>query len=148
MRSLGLDIGDKRIGVAVSDPTGMLARPLLVLEREEDSTAVAAILKLVEEYDVRVIIAGLPRSMDGSLGSQAEKVRQFVEKLPAVSGVPVEYRDERLTTEAAKDLLKARGRKKVRFVEKGAYDAAAAAVILQTYLNETSPLSYPVVDHD
>jgi putative holliday junction resolvase len=143
MRSLGLDIGDRRTGVALSDPLGILASPLTVFELKGDVEDIAFILKLVQQYSVEKIIVGLPQSMDGSLGTQADKVKVFGEKLRLQSPVPVEYRDERLTTVTAKRMLIESGKKKNTKNKKGEYDAAAAAVILQAYLNETHPLEYP-----
>ena len=144
MRSLGLDIGDKRIGVAVSDPLGMLARPLLVLENSGKESTVAEILKLVEQYQAEHIIVGLPLAMDGGMGLQAEKIKVLAEKLRLKTQVPLEYRDERGTTAEAKSILEDSGKKKKgSFVKKGSYDAIAAAVILQSYLNEVQPLIYP-----
>jgi putative holliday junction resolvase len=148
LRSLGLDVGDRRIGVAVSDPLGILASPLRVLERSTESTDIAIILQIVKEQQVEMIIVGWPRSLDGHSGPQAEKVRQFFEQLKAVSIVPIEMRDERLTTVMAKNMLESSRKKKNRPLKKGAYDAAAAAVILQSYLNETRPISYPAPDFD
>jgi putative holliday junction resolvase len=146
LRSLGLDVGDRRIGIAVSDPLGMLARPLSVLERVEDAADIQTLLALVKEQQAEMIIVGLPLSMNGSLGTQAQNVQNFAEKLKSTSPVPLEYRDERLTTVAAKNIVEAGKKKKERFVKKGAYDAAAAAVILQTYLDEARPVSYPELD--
>jgi putative holliday junction resolvase len=143
MRSLGLDIGDKRIGVALSDPLGILASPLLVFEHKDDDADIAAILKMVQSYQVEHIIVGLPQSMDGSMGSQAEKVKLFTDKLREFSPVPVDYRDERLTTVTAKRLFQEAGVKRSPKNRKGEYDAAAAAVILQSFLNEARPLEYP-----
>ena len=142
MRSLGLDLGDKRIGVALSDPLGILASPLLVFEHKDDETDIAFILELVKQHSVECVIVGLPQSMSGSIGPQAEKALLFAEKLKKQSAVPVELRDERLTTVTAKRLLEEAGAKKFTR-KKGEYDAAAAAVILQTYLNETRPLEFP-----
>jgi putative holliday junction resolvase len=143
MRTLGLDVGDRRTGVALSDPLGMLASPLLVFELKDEASDIAFILKLVEEHQVEKIIVGLPQSMDGSMGTQAEKVKVFGEKLRQQSPVPVEYRDERLTTVTAKRMLIESGRKKINKSKKGEFDAAAAAIILQSYLNEARPLVYP-----
>jgi putative holliday junction resolvase len=143
MRSLGLDVGDRRIGVALSDPLGILASPLLVIEREKENADLAAIVKLVKKNGVEMIIVGLPQSMDGSLGAQAEKVKAFAEKLKEQSPVPVEFRDERLTTVVAKRMLEEAGIKKSARNKRIEYDAAAAAIILQSYLNETRPLEYP-----
>jgi putative holliday junction resolvase len=146
LRSLGLDVGDRRIGIAVSDPLGMLARPFSVLERRADMADIAVILDLVKEKQVGIIIVGLPVSINGSLGTQVEKVRRFAEQLRSATAIPLEYRDESYSTLTAKDLLESRGKKKKGFVKKGEYDAAAAAVILQSYLNESCPVSFPSVE--
>jgi putative holliday junction resolvase len=146
MRVLGLDVGDRRTGVALSDPLGMLASPLLVFELKNGVEDIAFILKLVEQYQVEKIIIGLPQSMDGSIGSQAEKVKIFSEKLRHTCPVPIEYRDERLTTVTAKRMLMESGNKKYTKKKKVECDAAAAAVILQSYLNEARPLEYPSED--
>jgi putative Holliday junction resolvase len=142
MRSLGLDIGDKRIGVALSDALGMLARPLVVIERQDDEKDVAAILALVKEHSAQQIIAGLPRTLAGAIGPQAAKVQAFAQILSSKSAVPVQLRDERLSTVSAKRLLQEGGRKKPPG-GKGRFDAAAAAVILQGYLDENQPLPAP-----
>ena len=135
MRSLGLDIGDKRIGVALSDPGGILASPFTILDRRSDAADVAAIIDIVSQQQVEQIVVGLPRSMDGSIGMQAEKVKSFAQKLCSRTEVPVEFRDERLTTVSARRLMQSVGRKKTH---KGARDdAIAAALILQGYLEET-----------
>jgi putative Holliday junction resolvase len=135
MRCLGLDIGDRRIGVALSDPEGILASPLTIIERTEDSQALAAIIEIINKQDAGQVIVGLPRSLDGTLGGQAEKVREFAQKLAGQIKVPLEYRDERLTTVMARRLKRASGGKKTR--EKARYDAQAAALILQGYLDES-----------
>ena len=135
MRSLGLDIGDKRIGVALSDPEGILASPFTIIDRQDDAADVAAILNIVNQQQVKQIIVGLPYSMDGSIGTQAEKVKSFTEQLSSRAEVPVEFRDERLTTVAAGRLMRSVGKKKSR--EKTRDDAIAAALILQGYLDET-----------
>ncbi len=146
MRSLGLDIGDKRIGVALSDPLGILASPLLVFEHKDDASDIQTVLQLVKQYQVEFIIVGLPQSMNGTIGPQAEKVKSFTEKLKQQSPIPVEYRDERLTTVSAKRLLQEAGTKRLTKGKKIEYDAAAAAIILQSFLNEARPLEYPPVD--
>ena len=133
MRSLGLDIGDKRIGVALSDPQGIIASPFTTIECSEETTDVAAIVGIVEQKGVEQIIVGLPRSMDGSIGEQAEKVKAFTEELRRQTKVPAEFRDERLSTVSAKRLMREgkRGR------GKAGDDAVAAAIILQAYLDES-----------
>ncbi len=134
MRSLGLDIGDKRIGVALSDPEGILASPFTIINRRDESLDIEAIADIVSQKQVEQIVVGLPRSMDGSLGKQAEKVKAFTRKLCSHTEVPVEYRDERLTTVLAERLMQAVGTKKTR--KKARHDAQAAAIILQGYLDE------------
>ncbi len=133
MRSMGLDIGDRRIGVALSDPGGILASPFTIIERSELRQEFEAIADIVKQQDVAQVIVGLPRSMDGTIGGQVHKVQDFVQELCRYIDVPVEFRDERLTTVSAKRMMKSgsrKGHKRVR------YDAVAAAIILQSYLEE------------
>ncbi len=123
--------------MALSDPTGVLASPLTILNRKDERLDIEAIVNIVGQYQVGRIIVGLPRSLDGSLGSQAEKVKAFTQKLCSYTRTPVEFRDERLTTVAAKRLLHAGSTKKTRKGRgKVRDDAAAAALILQGYLDE------------
>ncbi|MDP6042993.1 MAG: Holliday junction resolvase RuvX [Dehalococcoidales bacterium] len=131
MRSMGLDIGDRRIGVALGDPLGIMASPLTIIECLDESTDIAAIINLIGQHQVRRVIVGLPISMDGSLGQQAGKVKTFVQELCRHTEVPVEFRDERLSTVSARRLARAAG--KTRSVR---HDAVAAALILQGYLDE------------
>ena len=133
-RSLGLDIGDRRIGVALGDPGGILASPFTIIDRSDDSQAIEAIISIINQHQVEQIVVGWPRSMDGSTGKQAEKVKDFVQRLRSYTEVPVEFRDERLTTVSAKRLMQAANTKKTRRRAKD--DAIAAALILQGYLDE------------
>ena len=130
-RILGLDIGDKRIGVALSDPQGILASPFTIISRRNEAADIQAITDIVSLHQVERVIAGLPRSMDGSLGGQAEKVKAFVESLLSQTRTPVEFRDERLSTVSARRLIRDAKNKKVKHD-----DAIAAAIILQCYLDE------------
>ena len=131
-RSLGLDIGDKRIGVALSDPEGILASPLTIIDCCGEETDLKTIVDIIVQNKVGKVIAGLPRSMDGSLGKQAEKVKAFIEELRKHTDVPVTFRDERLTTVSAKRLMQ--GVRKTN--KKTRHDDIAAALILQSYLDE------------
>jgi len=131
---MGLDIGEKRIGVALSDPGGILASPFTIIERVDPEQDAEKIARIASEYEVGQIIAGLPLSMAGTIGDQARKVQEFVEGLSRRVGIPVEYRDERLSSVSAKRLMPRRSGRRGR--EKPRYDAAAAAVILQSYLEE------------
>ncbi len=133
MRSLALDVGDKRIGVALSDPLGILASPLTIIDRADDRTDIAAILEIIEKNQVELVIVGLPLSLDGTLGSQAEKVKNFTEKLRLSTSVPIEYRDERLSTVTARQLMRS-----AKKDSKARDDAMAAMVILQSYLDEAA----------
>lgn len=133
MRYLGLDIGDRWIGVALSDPSAKLASPLTILKRSDDITDIEAIISITEQHDVGLVVVGLPRMLDGSLGIQAQKVEAFTRQLQDRIDIPVEFRDERLTTVSARRLMRASGTKKSR---RKRDDAIAAAVILQAFLDE------------
>ncbi|MFA5316741.1 MAG: Holliday junction resolvase RuvX [Dehalococcoidales bacterium] len=130
-----MDIGDKRIGVAMSDPGGILATPLMVLKRRGEPEDIDVINRLVRENQAARVIIGLPLKMDGQVGEQAAKVKAFATQLEESSPVPLIFRDERLSTVTAQHLRwEAAAGKRVR---KAPDDDAAAAVILQGYLDET-----------
>ena len=140
-RILALDIGDRRIGVAMSDTLGILATPLTIIDRKKDEQDVASIIDLVKKHDAGRIVVGLPRSLSGGIGPQAEKVQSFIEKLKQQTDVPVDFRDERFTTVDAQRLMREAGSKKKKYnsknkKEKTHDDAVAAAVLLQAYLDE------------
>lgn len=133
MRLLGLDVGERRIGLAVSDPTGLLASPHGVIEvrgRARDAERVAAVAREVEAAG---IVVGLPRQMDGAEGAQAEQVRRFMRELRRHLDLPVTWIDERLSTVAANRSLRDAGVRGSRRRE--TIDAVAAAVILQSHLD-------------
>jgi len=130
-RSLGLDIGDRRIGVAMSDPQGILASPLTIINRADEPSDINAILAIVDQNQVGAVVVGLPLSLNGSLGPQAEKVQDFAHQLRRHTEVTVEFRDERLTTASAQRLMKMTGKDR-----RSRDDAMAAALILQGYLDE------------
>ena len=120
--------------MALSDPEGILASPFTIINCRNQESDIEAITSIVNQYKVKQIIVGLPRSMDGSLGKQADKVKVFIQKLCSHTEVPVEFRDERLTTVSAKRLMQAVNTKRNR--KKARDDAIAAALILQGYLDE------------
>ena len=122
--------------MALSDPGGILASPLTIIDRRDERQDTEAILDIINQHQVRQIVAGLPRSMDGSIGIQAEKVMAFVQRLRSCTEVSVEFRDERLSTVSARRLMQATGTKKTK--KKTRDDAIAAALILQSYLDEQS----------
>ena len=134
MRNMGLDVGDKRIGIALSDPSGILASPLTIINRDDDATVLDDIIEIAREKEVARIIVGLPRSMNGNTGKQAEKVEYFVQKLRSHTEIPIELRDERLSTVSAGRLMQEAKTKKSK--DKARLDAIAAAIILQSYLDE------------
>lgn len=133
-------MGDRRIGVALCDPEGILASPFTVIERKEESVDAEAIAGIVKEHQVAQIIVGLPQTLSGNIGAQAEKVKTFVELLKKHTSVPIEFRDERLTTVSAKRLMREAGAKAKK--KKMEYDAIAAAIILQGYLDEKREYGY------
>ncbi|MFO7772983.1 MAG: Holliday junction resolvase RuvX [Dehalococcoidia bacterium] len=154
MRSLGLDIGGKRTGVAISDLQEMLATPLTVLDNEDQDAIVDLVLKLVEQYEADRIVVGLPLSLTGEPGKQAGKVTAFVDRLllrakqKNLNELNVQLWDERFSTQAAERLkteaggkegkLRPRARRGARnhsFRPKAGVDAIAAAFVLQSYLD-------------
>jgi putative holliday junction resolvase len=139
LRIVGLDIGRRRIGVAISDATGTLARPVMVLTRpgsDADTLRLVAdeIARLSAEDDgVGAIVVGLPRRLDGSANEMTPLVHTFAAQLSAASGLPVVLQDERLSSIEAESRLAVR--EKDWRARKKKLDAAAAAVILQDYLD-------------
>jgi putative Holliday junction resolvase len=123
VKVLALDFGSARTGVAVSDPTGSVARPVGVVERAATASGIARILELVSGEDVELIVVGLPVTLRGERGAQAEETERFVDALRAATDLPVESFDERFTTKLA-----AAG------AAKAPEDAVAAAHLLTSYL--------------
>lgn len=134
MRALGIDLGSKRIGVAVSDRTGTIASPLLVLQRSGSARRDhEAIARLVVEEEAEAVVVGLPLNMDGSFGPAAKAAVSEAEALATVVGVPVTTFDERRTTVTADAaMMEARMRAQAR---RRIVDKIAAAVMLQTWLD-------------
>jgi len=133
VRIMGLDVGDRRIGVALSDELGLLATPFAVLKRSSLREDVQRVVRLVAEQGVGTVVVGLPYSLSGELGPQAVKVKRFGEALANALPVPVIFWDERYSTVEASRMLTAAGRRARR--QKPYIDAAAAAVMLQSYLD-------------
>ena len=131
---LSLDVGDVRIGVAKSDIMGMIATPLEVIERRK-TKAVMRIKDLCEEHNTKSIVIGIPKSLDGTEKRQAEKVREFIEKLnKKIDGLEFIEIDERLSTVSADKMLQNNGVKGA-INKRKTVDQVAAAIILQTYLD-------------
>ncbi|WP_392486463.1 Holliday junction resolvase RuvX [Haloimpatiens sp. FM7315] len=133
MRIIGLDIGDRTIGVAVSDPLGWTAQGITTIRRKKEDFDLEELKKICDEYNPELIVSGLPKNMNGTLGPQSEKVMDFCEKIKLKLNIPIKMWDERLTTVAAHramleaDLSRAKRKKLV--------DKIAATYILQGYLD-------------
>ena len=130
---LGLDIGDVRIGVALSDELGVAAHPLCTLTRKNRKVDLIAISDLISIHKAERVIIGLPLSLDGSMGPQAKKVQKFAQRLEGVINIPIEFQDERFTTAEAEDILQELN-KDIR-EQKEQIDEVAAVLILTDYLN-------------
>lgn len=137
MRVLALDVGERRIGIALSDPSATLARPLQALGRRSRDEDFAAVADLVAAHRVGLVIVGHPLSLDGTDGPQARRVAQYAKALAARLPVGVVLWDERFTTAKAEQILRqSRGEKRRRRARAtGELDAIAAAIILQSYLD-------------
>jgi len=130
---MAVDPGSRRVGVAVSDPTGTIAQPLTALPAEPADTLAARLVELAREHEAARLVVGLPRRMDGSQGPEAKAARALAGELRRASGMPVTLVDERLTSVAAERALLAGGASRARRRELS--DQVAAALILQSYLD-------------
>ncbi|MHB1486778.1 MAG: Holliday junction resolvase RuvX [Acidimicrobiales bacterium] len=138
MRALGLDLGARRVGVAISDSAGRVASPCEVIERRgpgpegwgQDHAAIAA---LVQEWGVELVVAGLPISLDGTERRAAQSVRAELEQLGRLLAVPIQTVDERFTTAEAHKSMQAGGTKSRQ--RRGRVDQVAAAILLQAWLD-------------
>lgn len=144
MKILGIDHGNARIGVAISDPTGSFARPLKIVKhisRVEDATSIAEIAKV---EDCHAIVVGIPLDADGSMGPRARSVNRFIEELQTHTGLPVIAWDESHSTQQALSASIARGEGKKK--RQNAMDDQAAAIILQDYLDNHCVEAVSAVD--
>ncbi len=132
-RLLGVDHGDRRIGLALSDPIPMIATPLKTLTIVDTQEAVEAILAIVKEYDVVLVIVGLPIGMKGQVTAQTKHVKKFADNLKN-NGINVALQDERLTSVAAKRSIMQQQKNSNR--NKGLIDRTAAAILLQQYIDK------------
>lgn len=133
VRILALDVGEKRIGLAVSDPLGLTAQGLGVLKRKNWEDDLARLLEMARPYRVQEVLVGLPRHMDGRLGAQAEKILALAQTLGEALGAKVATWDERLTTVEAERVLIAADMSRKR--RRQVVDQVAATLILQAYLD-------------
>ena len=134
-RIMGLDVGDKTIGVAISDPLLITAQSLMTIRRESYKKDIDSLIEIINKYNIRKIVVGIPKNMNNTIRPQGEKVLDFVDKLKNKVKIDIVLEDERLTTVQAEKLLiksdvKRKNRKKV-------IDKVAATYILQSYLDGT-----------
>lgn len=132
-RILGLDLGEKRIGLAVSDPMYIIAQGLPTIEYTEFKTALKKIVAVIEEYSVCRVVVGLPITMRGEIGNMAKKSLKLIDIIKSTITIPVETIDERLTSRAAEQVLRDLGKSPSR--NKAKIDELAASFLLQTYLD-------------
>lgn len=133
LRLIGLDVGDRRIGLAVSDPTGALASPIGTYQRQHrPESDIRRVVDLMQEFEASGVVIGLPKNMNGTEGPQAAKTRVFAQALVA-EGVSVELWDERWSTLEATRRMAEQGHKRRAIQER--VDSEAAALILQSYLD-------------
>ena len=133
MRVLGLDFGDRRIGVAICDELGMTARGIATVVRKNRDADLAAIAEFVERFGVEKIVIGYPLRLDGSEGIQCDKVNRFARRLEVRLSVPVIRRDETFSTKEAEELLREAGVRREK--KRAVVDRLAACIILQGYLD-------------
>jgi putative Holliday junction resolvase len=134
MRIMGLDLGDKTIGIAVSDPMGWTAQSVEVIQRGESlKKEIARLGELIKQYEIEMILLGLPKNMNGTLGDRGLKSIEYSEFLKKKFGLPVEMWDERLSTVAAERILLEADMSRAK--RKKNIDKIAAGVILQGYLD-------------
>lgn len=133
-RILALDVGDRRIGIAMSDLLGWTPQPLYTIHRTKDEEDLGKIVEVIKQYEIGTIVCGLPKNMDGTVGFQGEKTMQFVEQLQQLipPEIKVVFQDERLSTKSAKQVMYTSGVKKKN--KKNMIDTIAAVFILETYL--------------
>ena len=133
MRILGIDLGEKRIGISISDELGITAQGLPTIISKNDEKNIQEIKNIINEYNVKKIVLGLPKNMNGTLGLQAKKAISFAERIKKCCMLPVELEDERLTTTKAEKLLIEGNRSRKK--RKKVIDKMSAVIILQTFLD-------------
>ena len=136
---MALDVGGRRIGVALSDTTRLLASPLTTLRAEPRDRVLGEIAALVQRHEVAEVVVGLPLTLSGEIGPQAHVIQLFVERLKGVLTAPIHMFDERLTTVAAERMMVDLGMKPEQ--RKARIDEVAASIILQDFLDSTRPRS-------
>lgn len=134
MRIIGIDLGEKRIGIAISDELGITSQGLPTIYTKTEIDDIESIKLVIEQYKAEKVIFGLPINMNGSIGPQAKKAIEFAEKVKDICKIPVEMVDERLTTSTAERVLIQGNRSRKK--RKKVIDKMSAVLILQTYLDK------------
>ena len=138
-RVLGIDFGERRVGLALSDPSATIAQPLPTITRRAGKRPpVAAIVEIISQNEVERAVIGLPLNLAGEETEWTAAVREFATKLADRAGIPVEFIDERMTSVQAERAVRSIGLKRSAREEKGRIDAAAAVLLLQTFLDRQS----------
>lgn len=132
-RKMGIDYGDRRIGIAMTDALCIISSPFEVYQNKGETDALNHIVNLIKEYDVDEVAMGLPLNMDGTEGERALIHKDFGQKLSNLSGVKVEFVDERLTSAEAEEILISSGVRREK--RKELIDKISAQIILQTHIN-------------
>ena len=133
-RIIGLDVGDKTIGIAISDLLQLTAQGLTTIRRESKVKDFAALKEIIDEYDVKKVVVGLPKNMNNTIGAQGEKTMKFAEKVKNKYNVEIIYEDERMTTMAAEKMLISGDVRREK--RKTVIDKVAATYILQLHLDK------------
>lgn len=134
MRYLGLDLGTKTLGLAISDELGLIATSYKILRHDEDYDSLIPLLKVeIEEKNIKELVLGLPKNMNNTIGERGEIALQFKEKLEKEIGLPVHMEDERLTTRQAENILISNNTSRKK--RKKVIDSMAATIILKSYLD-------------
>jgi putative Holliday junction resolvase len=135
-RVLGIDFGERRVGLALSDPTATIAQPLpTIVRRAGKRPPVAAIVEIIQKHDIDRAVIGLPLNLAGDETEWTAQVRAFAQKLSERAGIPVDFLDERLTSVQAERAVRSIGLKRSEREQKERIDAAAAVLLLQTFLD-------------
>jgi putative holliday junction resolvase len=138
-RVLGIDFGERRVGLALSDPSATIAQPLpTIIRRAGKRPPVAAIVQIITENEVERAVIGLPLNLAGEESEWTTTVREFGAKLAQRAAIPVEFIDERMTSVQAERAVRSIGLKRSEREQKGRIDAAAAVLLLQTFLDRQS----------
>ena len=140
MRALGIDYGERRIGLALSDPTRTIASPLPTLKRRAGKRPpISALMKVIESNDVTALVMGLPLTLEGEESDWTRLIRGVAETLSERTGLPIHFVDERLTSVRAERAIRSLGLPKKKREEKARVDAGAAVLILQGWLDQQPP---------